>query len=428
MDSKSKDFEKSDNLAAENLCKAAEIAGVKRIIYLGGLGEDSPELSKHLKSRANVAQILKSGKTAVTEFRAAMIIGSGSASFEILRYLVDRLPIMITPKWVRTRSQPIAIRNVLTYLVNCLEASKTTGKTFDIGGIDVLTYQEIMEIYAEEAGLAKRLVIPVPVFTPKLSSYWIHFVTPVHSSIARPLAEGLRNETICQDETIKELIPQELLTVRQAISLALERMEEQKIESHWSDAGIVEHAEWAQQGDPSWAGGLIYLDQREIEIEATPEQIWQPIERIGGKTGWYFADWLWEARGLIDRIFGGIGLRRGRRNDFKISVGDSLDFWRVRTVIPGQKLSLCAEMKLPGKAILEFNIEEINPENPKQINPAKCRLTQKALFLPSGLSGILYWWLVSPLHEIVFNGMLTGIANATNRPICKPAGKSRRCS
>jgi uncharacterized protein YbjT (DUF2867 family) len=407
MNSQQRDFADADRRGARNMVAAAEANGLKRIIYLGGLGEASDNLSHHLRSRAEVSDILSSGSVPVTVLRAAMIIGSGSASFEILRYLVDRLPLMLTPRWVRTPSQPIAVRNVLTYLIGCLEIDETIGQTFDIGGPAVVTYQQLMDAYAKEAGLGKRLVVPIPYFTPRLSSYWIHLVTPVPSYIARPLADGLRNPAVCNESRITDLIPQELLDCQTAIKLAITCVQHQQVESHWTDAGAIPPAEWFYSQDPRWAGGTVYGDKRSLVMEATADDLWLPIIRLGGATGWYYGNWLWKLRGLMDRMVGGVGLSRGRRHTTDLKPGDALDFWRVSAVEPGKRLLLVAEMKLPGKAILEFTIE--------QISEAKVRLIQTARFLPSGLTGLIYWWLVTPLHNFVFGGMLRGIASAAPR-------------
>jgi uncharacterized protein YbjT (DUF2867 family) len=409
MNSQQSDFAEADRQAANNMVKAAEAAKLERIIYLGGLGQLSADLSKHLRSRAEVATILKGGSVPVTELRAAMIIGSGSASFEILRYLVDRLPFMITPKWVRTPSQPIAIRNVLNYLIACVDNKDVLGQTLDIGGPEILTYQVIMDIYAEEAGLRKRLVVPVPFFTPRLSSYWIHLVTPIPSYIGRPLAEGLRNPAICQDSRITSLIPQDLLDCRTAIKLAIEKTQHHQVESHWTDAGIMPPEEWSTATDPSWAGGTSYEDKRSIEIGCTPSEVWQSLSHLGGQTGWYYGNWLWKLRGLIDKCFGGVGLQRGRRNQSELLPGDALDFWRIAAVETDKRLLLIAEMKLPGQALLEFTIKSLDGETVK--------LTQSARFLPSGLTGILYWFFISPLHDLVFNGMLLGIARSSKSSV-----------
>lgn len=406
-----KDFRDADRRAALNMKSAAEKKGLQRMIYLGGLGEEGPSLSKHLKSRAEVGEILRSGAVPVTLLRAAMIIGSGSASFEILRYLVERLPVMVTPRWLATPSQPIAVRNVLEYLAGCLERPETAGKTYDIGGPDVLTYHELMKIYAEEAGLRPRLVIPVPVLTPRLSSYWIHLVTPVPSSIARPLAEGLRNPVVCRENRIREIIPQKLLTCREAIRLALERLKHDDLPSHWTDAGKVTPVETLYEGDPGWAGGTLFEDRRTVSVSASAESVWNVLSRIGGETGWYYANWLWKIRGAMDRLAGGVGLRRGRRSAHEILPGDAVDFWRASAVEPWGRLLLTAEMKLPGKATLEF---KISPEDGRG-----CRLEQTARFWPKGLWGILYWFAVAPLHHFIFGGMLKAVSQRAEKDSAK---------
>ncbi|PLY00414.1 MAG: DUF2867 domain-containing protein, partial [Desulfuromonas sp.] len=346
MNPQTGDFAKADRTAANNMTVAAEKSGVGRIIYLAGLGEETAELSPHLQSRREVEEILKTGSVPVTVFRAAMIIGSGSASFEILRYLVERLPIMITPRWVSTQCQPVAVRNVLYYLASCLNAPETTGETFDIGTEEIVTYADLMRIYAEEAGLPKRWIIPVPILTPRLSSYWIHLVTPVPATLAKPLAEGLRNRVLCRDTRIREYIPQKLLSCREAISLALEKMRLQQVETSWMDAGKVAPAEWSTGEDPSWAGGTVFKDERSMLVKGSAERLWPAVIGIGGKTGWYSADWLWHLRGAFDRLLGGPGLSRGRRNPYLVESGDALDFWRVLTVEKNHRLKLVAEMKV----------------------------------------------------------------------------------
>ncbi len=408
MNPSRKDFVASDRQAALNMVDACNSSqSLKHLIYLGGLGENTDDLSQHLKSRLEVASILKTVKIPFTELRAAMIIGSGSASFEILRYLVDRLPIMVTPKWVQTPCEPIAIRNVLYYLIKCIECEGTYNKSFDIGCGVILNYQELMEIYAQEANLPKRVIIPVPVFTPWLSSYWIHYVTPVPASIARPLAQGLRNPVICKNIEIRNLIPQELLSPREAIKLALDKMQHHEVESHWTDAGLFRPCEWWSPDDPSWSGGTVYYDIREARVKSSAEELWQPLVRIGGQTGYYYGNWLWVLRGILDKMFGGVGLRRGRRHPSQIEVGDALDFWRVAKIVKDKQLLLNAEMKLPGLAVLEFDIVDNNDNT--------CTIRQIARFHPSGLFGILYWYLVLPFHEFVFSGMLKGIIKACGK-------------
>jgi uncharacterized protein YbjT (DUF2867 family) len=381
------------HLATQFACAARE-AGVGRIIYLGGLGETGADLSEHLSSRREVERALASTGVPVTVLRAAMIIGSGSASFEILRYLVERLPVMITPKWVSTLCQPIAVRNVIGYLAEVLSVPETSGGVFDIGGSDVLCYREIMSIMAQELGLRRRWVIPVPVLTPRLSSYWIHLVTPLSHDIAKPLAEGLKNPVVCRENRIAQLIPQELLSVREAIRAALSKMAEHRVETTWSMAGPI-------PGDPDWAGGTVFRDDRQLTIEAPDWAVFRAVCRVGGGHGWYAAGWLWTIRGWMDRMVGGPGLRRGRRDPESVGYGEALDFWRVVGHERDRRLALRAEMKLPGEALLEFRIEARGAH--------QCTLRQVALFQPRGLFGLLYWYAVAPLHQVVFSGMLRGI-------------------
>jgi len=382
-----------DRALAREFAGAAERAGLERILYLGGLGELGAGLSEHLASRREVEALLASACTPVTVFRAAMIIGSGSASFEILRYLVERLPVMVTPRWVATECQPIAVRNVVQYLVDALDRAETIGKTLDIGGPDVVSYRELMRIMAEERGLGRRYVLPVPVLTPRLSSLWIHLVTPLSHRIARPLAEGLRNRVVCRDGEARRLLPQPLLTVRQAIRAALDHVARDEVETIWSMAGPV-------PGDPDWAGGTVFTDRREVAVEAPPEAVYAAVVRIGGGRGWYAADGLWRLRGLLDRLVGGPGLRRGRRDAEEVGYGEALDFWRVTGLERNRHLALRAEMKLPGEALLEFEIDR---------SPRGARLVQTARFRPKGLLGLAYWYAVLPFHAFVFDGMIRGI-------------------
>lgn len=393
-------YAEQDNDLALRFARAAKEAGVGRILYLGGLGETGPELSEHLASRREVEAALASTGVPVTVFRAAMIIGSGSASFEILRYLVERLPVMITPKWVSTPCQPIAVRNVIDYLTGALTTPATTGGTFDIGGPEALRYLDILRIMAEELGLRRRWIIPVPVLTPRLSSYWIHLVTPLSHDIARPLAEGLKNPVVCREDRITRLIPQELLSVRESIRAALSTVAEHHVETNWAMAGPI-------PGDPDWAGGTVFRDTRTATINAPPPAVFQAVCRVGGGHGWYAADWLWTVRGWLDRLVGGPGLRRGRRDPEEVTFGEALDFWRVVGYEKNRRLALRAEMKLPGEALLEFVIE---PEG-----EGRCSLRQQASFQPRGLFGLLYWYSVVPLHHIVFRGMLQGITQEALR-------------
>ncbi len=402
----------ADRESALNMVTAAAEAGLKRIIYLGALGKpDDPSLSRHIRSRHEVGGILQSGPVPATVLRAAMILGSGSASFEMLRYLVDRLPVMITPSWVRTPVQPIDIGNVLGYLQGCLEHEETAGQTFDIGGPEILTYQKLIRIYSEEAGLPRRRIIPVPFLTPRLSALWIHLVTPVPASIAQPLAQGLSNEVVCQDNRIRSIIPLELRDCRQTIRLALEKIQQQRVETCWTDAGALLPPEWTYCGDARYAGGTILECGHRIRIQAPVEEIWEHIVRIGGENGWYFGDILWKMRGAMDRMVGGAGLRRGRRHPSELYVGDALDFWRVLEVDRPHRLLLLAEMKTPGEAVLEFKLSPMGTN--------QTELQQLSRFLPRGLAGILYWYVLYPFHVWLFGGMLRNISKALGKPILK---------
>lgn len=390
------DYAEADRRLAHAFAEAAATAGVGRIVYLGGLGETGEDLSEHLTSRRQVEEALASGPVPVTTFRAAMIIGSGSASFEILRYLVERLPLMITPRWVRTRCQPIAVRDVLFYLTACLDEPRTIGAILDIGGPDTVSYLEMIQRTARARGLPKRWVIPVPVLTPRLSSLWIHLVTPMSARIARPLAEGLRNEVVCRDDRAREWMPHECLSIDDAVTAALEKADSGRVETRWSDAGAI-------PGDPDWAGGTSFTDARSIDIDAPPEAVYRAVCRVGGGHGWYAANGLWRLRGAMDKLVGGPGLRRGRRDPETVGFGEALDFWRVTGIERNRRLELRAEMKLPGVATLEFEIE------PRGDGSGHCTLTQTARFKPKGLMGLAYWYAVLPLHGIVFRGMMGGI-------------------
>jgi uncharacterized protein YbjT (DUF2867 family) len=388
------EYARRDQQLALTFARAAREAEVGRIVYLGGLGETGSNLSEHLSSRRDVEGALASTSVPVTVLRAAMIIGSGSASFEILRYLVQRLPIMITPKWVSTPCQPIAVENVVAYLVGVLSVPETKSGVFDIGGPETLSYSDIMRVMAEELKLPRRWIIPVPVLTPRLSSYWIHLVTPLSHKIAIPLAEGLKNPVVCRDDRITRLIPQKLLNVREAIRAALSQMATHGVETNWSMAGPM-------PGDPDWSGGTVFRDTREIAIDAPAGAAFRAVCRLGGQRGWHAADWLWTVRGWLDRLAGGPGLRRGRRDPDTLRYGEALDFWRVVGFDQDRCVSLRAEMRLPGEALLDFRIE--------QHDKTHCILRQTALFQPRGLLGLLYWYAVLPFHRIVFHGMLAGI-------------------
>ena len=354
MNSAGSGYAGRDQQLAAAFAGASRAAGVRRIVYLGGLGETGPDLSAHLASRREVEATLASTGVPVTVLRAAMIIGSGSASFEILRYLVERLPVMITPRWVSTPCQPIAVQNVVAYLAGCLAAPLTAGGVYDIGGPEVLCYRDIMRVMAEELGVRKRWIIPVPVLTPRLSSYWIQLVTPLSHAIAGPLAEGLKNPVVCREDALTRLIPQDLLDVRAAIRAALSQTLGHQVETSWSMAGPI-------AGDPDWAGGTVFRDDRQVTIEAPAAAVFRAVCRVGGGHGYYSADWLWRLRGRLDLLAGGPGLRRGRRDPENVAYGEALDFWRVVGYERDRKLALRAEMKLPGEAMLEFTIQADGP-------------------------------------------------------------------
>lgn len=393
-----------DRRIARAFAESATDAAIEQIIYLGGLGETGEGLSEHLSSRRDVETELASGSVPVTVLRAAMIIGSGSASFEILRYLVERLPLMITPRWVNTKCQPIGVDDVLSYLVKCLAQPATIGQTLDIGGPEVVTYKAVIQMVAKALKLPRRWILPIPVLTPRLSSLWIHLVTPISSRIARPLAEGLRNEVVCRNRVANSLMPVQLQTVYESIVLAVGHQEVGSVETSWSDAGKM-------PGDPDWAGGKVFEDPRSIEIKAPAAEVYRAVCRVGGGHGWYASDWLWRLRGWMDRLVGGPGLRRGRRDAERVGYGDALDFWRVTKAEPERRLELYAEMKLPGIATLTFEIEPVAGDH------SKCRLLQTARFKPRGLLGLAYWYAVLPLHGLVFRGMQRGIRKAAESSV-----------
>lgn len=406
-------FEETDRRAARVFAAEARRAGVRRLVYLGGLtprGVPEQELSPHLRSRAEVGRILLESGVPTAVLRAAVVIGSGSASFEMLRYLTERLPVMVTPSWLRTPVQPVAVRDVLRYLVGCARLPDGVNRTFDVGGPDVLTYREMVQRYAAVAGLPRRVVLPVPVLTPNLSSHWIGLVTPVPAAIARPLTESLRHEVVCRENDITAYVPDPpggTLGFDRALRMALQRIREAEVATRWSSASVP----WAPSDplptDPDWAGGSLYTDHRARRVDASPEALWRVIEGIGGEHGWYSFPLAWSVRGGLDRLFGGVGLRRGRRDPHRLRVGDSLDFWRVEEIEPLRGLRLRAEMRLPGLAWLELRIG--------RDAQGRTVYAQRAVFHPHGLAGHAYWWAVAPFHGVVFGGMARNIARAAER-------------
>lgn len=397
------DFEASDRRAASNVATAASVAGVERIVYLGGMVPSDEPISPHLASRAEVGQIFLDGAVPAIVLQAGVIIGSGSASFEMLRYLTERLPVMVTPRWVSSRAQPIAVRDVLSYLVGALGIEGDTNRRFDIGGPDVLTYGEMMQRYARVAGLKRRIIIPVPVLSPRLSSHWINIVTPVPKAIAQPLIESLRNSVVARDDDIDALIPIERIGFDEAVELALRRIRSADVATRWSGARWPGAPSDPMPTDPEWSGGSVYRDERQMTLAADAGDVWRAIEGIGGERGWYSFPLAWALRGLLDRLVGGVGLRRGRRHPDLLHVGEAVDFWRVEALERGDLLRLRAEMKLPGDAWLEFRLDDAD---------GRPTLHQLALFVPRGLLGHLYWWAVSPFHNVVFGSMLRNLARA----------------
>ncbi len=402
-----KDFVEVDREAARTVAEAAKTAGVRRLVYLGGIVPDDEELSPHLASRAEVGRVLLDSGVPALVLQAAVIIGSGSASFEMLRYLTERLPAMITPRWVHNRIQPIAIRDVLHYLVHAAELPSEVNGAFDIGGPDVLTYLEMMRRYAVVAGLPRRAVVPVPVLTPWLSAQWVNLVTPVPKSIAVPLIESLVHEVVCHDHEIAGHIPDPeagLTHYEHAVELALTRIRNADVPTRWSDASTASAPSDPLPSDPAWAGGTVYEDKREQKTDASPEALWDVIESIGGEHGWYSFPLAWSVRGWADRLVGGVGLRRGRRDPRRLHLGEALDWWRVEYLDRPRLLRLRAEMKLPGRAWLELSVE--SDEDGGTI------YRQRAVFEPHGLAGHAYWKGIAPFHGVVFGGMVRNITGA----------------
>ncbi|MDZ4787033.1 MAG: SDR family oxidoreductase [bacterium] len=386
-------FAALDKVAATNFALAAKKAGVKRIIYLGGLGITGTDLSEHLRSRHQTGEALRCTGIPVTELRAAIIVGSGSASFLIIYDLVKKLPFMICPRWVRSKCEPISIRQVIAYLVGVLTEPRTVGETLEIGSGEILTYQELMEQCAEVMG-RKLWIVTVPVLTPRFSSYWLNLVTRVPISLARPLVEGLRNDVVCVDRRIRDWIKIPAISYKEAVGLALTKMNAHDVESSWTDANT------SRAGKQEVPISEPLLDERIGTCKADAEKLFSVIEQIGGETGWYHADWLWRLRASIDWLIGGVGMRRGRPDSKKLEVGDPLDFWRVEDIEKGKRLVLRAEMRLPGTARLIFNVEELGQG---------CRLKVVAHFWPTPFWGKLYWYSVLPLHDYIFEGLLQSL-------------------
>ena len=394
-------FAEEDRRAATNFAQAAREAGVRRIVYLGGLGS-GPQLSPHLASRQEVGRILRESGVPTIEFRASIIIGSGSLSFEMIRALVDRLPLMVTPRWVRIRAQPIAVEDVVAYLVAALDGPVDDCAVIEIGGADQVSYREIMQEYGHQRGL-KRLMIPVPVLTPWLSSLWLGLVTPVYAGVGRALIDSIPHETVVKDNVALRLFDVHPRGIREAIERALRHEDREMAATRWSDALS------SRAAARTWGGvrfGSRLVDSRSARVPCRPVEAFGPIRRIGGQAGWYYANWLWRLRGFLDLLAGGAGLRRGRRDPEQLLPGDTVDFWRVEALEPDRLLRLFAEMKLPGRAWLQFEVEG---------DGAGSTIRQTAIFDPIGLLGLLYWYALYPFHALVFRGMLRGIVRELER-------------
>lgn len=393
------DFPRLDREAAHNFRDAAARAGVRRIVYLGGVLPGGGA-SAHLRSRAETGEILREGPVGVTEVRAGVVIGPGSAAFEVIRDLVFHLPVMVTPRWVRSRSQPIALRDVLEYLVQLPSFTEAAGAIYDVGGPEVLTYEQLMRQFGEHVGRAP-LIVPVPVLTPRLSSYWLDLVTAVPSSVARALIEGLEHDIIADDSAIRALIPRRLQTYREAVTSALDGERAERATSRWSEGSMLH-----RRSRPDFA---FYAKQMRATAiaQASVDEVWRVVSAIGGDNGYYFADALWQLRGHLDRLAGGTGLRRGRRDSGDVAVGDAIDFWRVVGAEPGRRLTLLAEMKVPGSATLEF---ELQPQTER-----RTRIQVSAYFHPAGAPGLIYWHALGPAHAVIFNGLARAIAQRAER-------------
>lgn len=397
------DFEEADKQAARNFAAAAEKAGIKKIVYLGGLGT-GPGLSKHLASRQEVGAILGSGAVPCIEFRASIVIGSGSLSFEMVRALVEKLPVMTTPRWVRTLAQPIAIEDVIAYLCEAADYTPKRHEIFEIGGADRISYEGIMRVYAEARHL-KRVIIPIHFLTPGLSSRWLALVTPLYAKIGRWLIDGVQNETIVTDDKAAVVFPVKPMGIASAVKRALENEDAETAATRWSDS-MGPYSSSGHWGGERSGSRLVY--SHSIRIAVPPEEVFLPIQYIGGQTGWYSYPWMWSIRGIIDKIAGGVGGNRGRRDPMILLPGDAVDFWRVEDIEQYRMLRLRSEMKAPGRGWLQFETDEIRGEHGKR----ETIVSIHAIFEPLGLSGLLYWYLLYPFHSIIFKKMLAKISEA----------------
>ena len=414
-------FEEVEERNARNVADAAVAAGVRRIVYLGGLHPAGVDLSPHLSSRTRVGEILMDSGIPTVVLQAGVVIGSGSASFEMIRHLTNRLPVMTTPRWVNNRIQPIAVRDVLHYLEAAAAAPLARSRTFDIGGPDVLRYGEMMQVYAEAAGLYRRRIVVLPVLTPKLAGLWIGLVTPIPPSIGRALLESLQNDAVVREHDIDDVVapPAEGLTpYRVAVELALARIHDGTVETTWAGASPEGAPSDPLPSDPDWAGEVVFTDERSQDADADLDVLWDVVESIGGENGWYSFPLAWSVRGWLDRLVGGVGLTRGRRNPRRLNTGDPLDFWRVEKIERHALLRLRAEMRAPGGAWLEWRVSALGP--------GRSRLDQRAVFFPRGLAGRLYWYGILPFHGVIFRGMTSNITRAAERISEEPAPDSGR--
>ncbi len=404
------EFVDAEKRAAQNVADAARDTGVSRIVYLGGLHPESGDLSPHLYSRAQVGRILTDSGVPTLVLQAGVVIGSGSASFEMIRHLSNRLPVMTTPRWVNNRIQPIAVRDVLHYLVAAADAPLPRSGTYDIGGPDVLRYGEMMQQYSEVAGLTKRRILVLPVLTPKLAGLWIGLVTPIPPPLGRALLESLSTDAVMRNHDVDSIIPPPesgLTGYRDAVRLALGRIERGEVETTWTNASPVGAPADPLPSDPDWAGEVVFTDERSLESDSSPEKVFAVVESIGGENGWYSFPLAWTIRGWLDRFVGGVGLHRGRRDPKTLHTGDALDFWRVERIERPTLLRLRAEMRAPGGAWLEWRVEALES--------GRSRVHQRAIFFPRGVAGRLYWYALVPFHGIIFRGMLENIAGTAGR-------------
>lgn len=398
------DFESTERAIARNIAESAREHGVRRIAYLGGLHPEGVRLSRHLRSRAEVGEVLLRSGVPTIVLQAGVIIGSGSTSFEMIRHLTEVLPYMPAPRWVRSFIQPIAVRDVLHYLIRAAEVPSEVNRAFDIGGPDVYRYGQLMNGYAVEAGLPQRPIAALPVLTPWLAAQWVNLVTPIPRRLAIPIIESLQFDCVMREHDIDDVIPppaEGLLPYRTAVRLALERERGGEVETSWRNAQVLDSPSDPLPSDPDWAGHTVYVDERKRRSSAPADDVWRIIEGVGGENGWYSFPLAWAVRGWIDKLFGGVGLRRGRRDADELHVGDAVDFWRVEAIDRGAFLRLRAEMRVPGRAWLELSAQDAADGGSEY--------RQRAVFFPKGLSGRLYWWAIVPFHDAIFSGMANRI-------------------